>query len=219
MFVQIDGFLNSVNEGLEGIIRWEKYVKDGATPENDLQHSFSTVLLTILILEVLEQNPPGFEYNKYKILACAALHDVGEINVGDTLYKYKNKVQVSKELDSFSSQVAAFPTPIKKSLKELYLLQYKPSDGIFSDNEPAHTNGEALIFEFIERSGYLLYAVHEYEKNMANVKLLVQVIRNQKLPLLKLLDELPAGRNIFTDDFLSWMDSILEEHQNEYIEV
>lgn len=215
MFYEIEEFITNSIRGLEDVIRWLPYTEMGVSKENDLQHSFSTVLLTILVLEILDESPPPIKYDKYKILACAALHDLGEINVGDTLYKKKTITSINNEIESYKRQISFFPDQLKFKLLGLYNTQLINFDEIdFKDSEV----GNAIIFNFIERLGYLLFAVSEYKKSEDNIILLVQVIRNQLEPIKSLLKILDTCKNIFTDSFLNWLEKVIVENNEKFIE-
>lgn len=168
MFYVIQKFLEDTINGLERVDRWLPYVKAGSTPENDLQHSLSTVLLTILILELLEQTPPAIKYDRYEVLVCAALHDLGEINVGDTLYKRKDVSSVRHEHESFMRQIASMPEGLRSRLYHLYMIQYQNNHevadyaGVANDDTQ---KGSGIVFDFVERTSYLLYTIGEYKKS------------------------------------------------------
>jgi 5'-deoxynucleotidase YfbR-like HD superfamily hydrolase len=215
MFDDIEEFISNTITGLEDVIRWLPYTKIGVSKENDLQHSFSTVLLTILILEILDKTPPNINYDKYKILACSALHDLGEINVGDTLYKNKSSDSVNKELESYKQQINFLPDQLKFRLLDLYSVQLIQPNEIDSNSADF---GNAVIFDFIERTGYLLFAMGEYKKSTENIVLLVQVIRNQLESIKELLNILTACRIIFPESLISWMEQVMIENEGKFIE-
>ena len=220
IFHAIGKFLEDSVSGLEMVDRWQSYVQEGSAPENDLQHSLSTVLLAILVLELLDEQPSDIEYDRYKVLACAALHDLGEINVGDTLYKKKNHDSFSLEQESFSQQIRALPERLRASLHDIYMIQYHniSSEPKFLNAESNIQMGSGTIFEFVERTGYLIYAIGEYDKSDKNIGLLVQVIRNQLGHIKKLLEFIPVGRRIYTNSLLSWMERIEIENRGKYLE-
>lgn len=222
MFYVIQKFLGDTIGGLEKVDRWLPYVKAGSTPENDLQHSLSTVLLTILVLELLEQIPPNINYDPYEVLACAALHDLGEINVGDTIYKRKDLFSVRYEHESFMCQISSMPEKLRHRLHHLYMIQYQNNNHELTDHLEMTiddtTKGSGIVFDFVERTGYLIYAIGEYNNSTNNIALLVQVLRNQIEHIKGLLNILPAGRLIFTDSLLQWMEDILKSNCNMHIE-
>lgn len=210
MLNDIEEFLRNTILGLEGVVRWKPYLDLGATKENDLQHSFSTVILTILILEILRNAPPPqLSYDPYSILACAALHDLGEIGVGDTLYKKKTETSSELEFNSYKVQLSKLPDDLRNKLLYLYSLQYNSSD-----NE----SGNSVIFEFIERTGYILYALGEYNKSEDNILLFIQVLRNQLDHINRLLLVLPCCKQIFTDTIMARFMSILDQYQGQFVE-
>lgn len=208
MLNDIDDFLRNTITGLESVFRWEHYVKLGATKENDLQHSFSTVVLTILVLEILRNDSPSISYDPYQILACAALHDFGEIGVGDTIYKNKTEETPNQELESYQLQISKFPDQIKDRLLEIYSCQYRCPD------QPGNT----IIFEFIERTGYIIYALSEYKRSKDNIFMLVQVLRNQLEHIKRILNIIPGCKILFTDQVISDFETILTAHDGLYLE-
>ncbi|WAK01001.1 YfbR-like 5'-deoxynucleotidase [Methylobacter sp. YRD-M1] len=209
MLNDIEDFLRNTISGLESVIRWKPYLKLGATEENDLQHSFSTVILSIFVLEILRQEPPQLSYDPYSVLACAALHDLGEINVGDTIYKKKTETSSELEINSYKAQISNLPDYLRNRLLYLYSLQTDVSE---------EERGNAIVFEFIERTGYILYALGEYKKSDKNIVLLIQVLRNQLTHIDNLLLILPCCRQIFTDSIMSLFKNMLDQYQDKFIE-
>jgi len=101
------------------------------------------------------------------------------------------------------------------------MIQYQNNHEVADYAEVANDDtqkGSGIVFDFVERTGYLLYAIGEYKKSTNNIALLVQVLRNQVEHIKELLDVLPAGRRIFTDSLLEWMENILESNRGMHIE-
>jgi hypothetical protein len=212
MFLELQHFLRDTVAGLAGVERWKPYVDAGAAPENDLEHSFSMVPWSIIVLELFDQDPPDIAYNKYEVRACAALHDMGEIGVGDTLYRQKNHSRIEQNRVSHLHQILHLFGAITSRVYMLYVAQYGHPAGLRDEGEAAYSyTSNSLGFEFLERTGYLLYAAGEYQASGKNIPLLVQVLRNQLARLEELLDILPAGRRIFTDPVLEWMTDMLRQ--------
>jgi hypothetical protein len=139
-------------------------VEADATPENELEHSVSMVLLPIIALELFDRDPPDITYSKYEVLACAALHDKGEIGVSDTFYRKKNHSSIEQERVSYLHQISHLPRAIKRRRYSLYMAQYGDPAGVGDEGEAAYSyTSNSLVFEFIERTGYLLYATGEYQ--------------------------------------------------------
>ena len=208
MLDDIQEFKRNTIIGLEKVQRWEQYVKLGATKENDLQNSFSKVILTIIVLEILKKEPPTINYDPYSILACAALHDFGEIGIGDTIYKNKTETTTKLEAESYILQINRFPKYMRDDLLNLYLLQYSSAD----------QSGNTIIFELVERTGYIFYAIGEYKKSKENIFMLVQVLRNQLEYIKRLLIIMPGCRQIFNDKIMTRFDEILTQYDGQFVE-
>jgi hypothetical protein len=221
MFHAIKQFLRESIDGLESVERWSAYVRNGAArAENDLQHTLETVLLALVVLEALESEPPAFQYDRYDVLACAAVHDLGEIVAGDTLYRQKTRQTEEHERSVMQTHLSRLPGHIAVSILDYYEVQYgrSPRDNFRKGGPRDARRGSQLVFELIERTGYLLYAIGEFERSESNIRLLVQVARNQYEPLLALLELIPAGRRIFPDDILHGLAQVLEEYRGLFLE-
>jgi 5'-deoxynucleotidase YfbR-like HD superfamily hydrolase len=227
----VSAFLANSVEGAEAVQRWKKYVEHGATPENDLQHTFSASLLAILIIETFRKEVPEFKFDAYAVLRCVVLHDMGEIKEQDTHYVDKTPESDLNEVASFASMLKTFDSELADALLTGYLLQFatpssKLSSGKVVDkslraqlqklSEKQHT--EALIFEAIERYGYLVYAYREY-KLRNDIEILVQVLRNQRPRLHWLAQALPAfSRRFYTPALDEAVGRLLETNQELYPE-
>lgn len=228
----VSAFLATSVEGVEAVQRWKKYVTRGATPENDLQHTFSASLLAVLIVEALRKDTPGLKFDAYVVLSCVVLHDMGEAKVDDTHYIDKTAEGDLREANAFASMIGNLEPLLADALLTAYLVQFaSPSSRLRQAGAP---NGsiatrvqqlsdkfqtEALIFEAIERYGYLLYAYREYHLR-GDIEILVQVLRNQRTRLQSLAHALPAfGRHFYTSVLDEKIDHLLRENEGLYPEV
>lgn len=200
-------------------IRWGKYLPLGIRRESVLSHSYSSSLLAIIVLNILEDTPPDFEYDPYKLLSCVILHDLGEIDCGDTLYKDKSDSNDRCEYSAFKKLISQLPASLQDKLVAQYSLQFDEKmkksleiqllkDGI----------GNQWLYEFIERTGYIMFAIDAYEQNDKALPLLLQVMRNQLTRVESLLTKIPQMRLIITNEFINWSKELLQDYSNEHLE-
>jgi 5'-deoxynucleotidase YfbR-like HD superfamily hydrolase len=215
---------------MERIPRWAKYVALGASAENDLQHSFSASLLAIIVIETLRDKAPQWSFDPYAVLACVVIHDLGETVVGDTHYIDKTPQKDRAEFDAFAAMLEPFPEAIRRRLEDIYLLQYRttrstlPNSHMIDDVRPSpfpdhpDSSREALVFDSIERLGYLLYAYREYRER-ADLTLMLQVCRHQHSELLRLSGIIPAfGDCFYPEPLRSQIHSLLINYESQYLE-
>jgi len=99
------------------------------------------------------------------------------------------------------------------------MLQFQDDSQPPGNTSPAITKrGNRLVFEFIERTGYILYALGEHRKSDENIPLLVHVLRNQLTWIEELLRIFPSAGIIFPDPIIAQLKEVLSEHSGKYIE-
>lgn len=204
--------VKSIETGLSEVIRWKKYTIEGAEIENDLQHSYSAALLAVIVIEAFEAEGWHLGKNAYRILACTLVHDIGEINSGDTHYINKTAKKDLHEIRSFEGIIDNLPNKIKNNIFDIFLTQFRsdnsrllqssglddPSNKIIS-NHSDNGQMDAKIFEAIERYGYVLYAFYNYKRkeDYNSEKLLIQVLRNQHRDLCRIANEFGPFKKYF----------------------
>ena len=161
-------YLQGMAEGMEGVVRWEKRenIAGQSVRENDLQHTFKTVFLTI-ICAVTENEwrkkrgllPFGKVQLDVGLLAMMALvHDIGEIIKGDMPHFEKIKEggasQTEDELTAFKEIIKPLPGKIQEYLLLIYRRTMFKSDLCIKDRE-------ARFFNAVENLGHLKRAIHE----------------------------------------------------------
>ena len=110
--------LNSLEEilqtslDMEKSIRWKKYFKRGeARQENTLQHSYKASLLACIVLENEEEycrnHGLPVTFDKGLVLESVILHDLGEIEEGDTVYIDKTADGDRKEQNYFLALITS----------------------------------------------------------------------------------------------------------------
>ncbi len=197
-------FLEQAHTGLDTIQRWGKYNEVGMfRKQSSFEHTLDTVFLTLLVIEKIDPHYPSLD--KYALLACATLHELGEIklkttDVGDVLYDDKNNNNdgILPELDiffRFFDKALNNDELTGKSLP-LYLLQYnhdkEKTDELSKDQRVFEHDKfilqryslEAKIFEGIERLGYIYDLTRQYNQTPEeSFSLLLKVLKNQYLQL------------------------------------
>lgn len=182
--------------------RWSGY--EGRS-QSTAQHIASAVAVTApVVSELLKQG--GVSFDEVLLLKAVAIHDVGEVyhlddgNDTDTLYQDKSIAHDLKEYRKFLEIYDGFKSPgnedslyffsadqrVFNSLHQAYLLQHALRDiSRFADEAcevmeylRENKTNSALIFNLIERIGYIQYAYEQYvcEDNM---RILVQTLNAQ----------------------------------------
>jgi hypothetical protein len=147
------------------------------------------------------------------------MHDLGEITCGDTHYKEKDGSEEKCEYLSFRRLVSQMPVDLQKQLIDQYSIQFDTeSRAMLKIKQQGKNNGNQLLYEFIEKIGYIFFAVREYEQNQETLPLLLQVLRNQLEHIENLLTKIPQMKRLVTDDFLLWAKELLKEHKDKYLE-
>ncbi len=218
--------LNSLEEILlestrmEDVLRWEKYVKaDEARAENSLQHSYKASLLATRVLDN-EKKHSNEAFDSYIVLKAIILHDLGEIETGDTVYIDKTGEGDKREYEFFKKLISSLPDDIKADLYLAYNIQNAEKNNIsdittkLKEEYPV----EIKLFEAIERLGYLVFAYREFRRE-GKPKILVQTLRNQHNHLVRLANELPGfGSTFYTSETQDSVESFLKEYKGQFIE-
>ena len=187
--------------------------------ENSLQHSYKAALLALKVLEN-EKKYSERPFDSYLVLKAIILHDLGEIEAGDTVYIDKNKEGEKREYDFFKKLISSLPEHITEALDTAYHLQYsnRPGFSEASDKLREDFSMEAKLFEAIERIGYVIFAYREYAKRNKE-KIFVQVLRNQHSHLVSLSKQLRGfGEVFYTNEMQRDIENFLKEHDGKYTE-
>jgi 5'-deoxynucleotidase YfbR-like HD superfamily hydrolase len=146
----LEDFIREIFIAWKRIRRWQG--KEGASYENDLEHSFKTAIQTMLFLEI-EGRKTGID--PFEMLVLAVLHDVGEGCTGvDIRYDVKNDSRMRGALamleeKNFDSRFGELPRGVKDELVRIYHLQ---------DDKNA-SGGK--FFAAVEQMGYAFFAREE----------------------------------------------------------
>ncbi|MEX2515275.1 MAG: hypothetical protein WD335_04070 [Candidatus Paceibacterota bacterium] len=191
--------------------RWEKYRKAGNTRSQSVsQHVTSAIASTLLVLKPLLWQRQ-LEFDGELLSDAVAVHDIGEIyhldedSENDVLYENKSNDKDLKEYHKFLSIYDRFIEDEKIErekervgpqfgyIHEVYLLQYARSNPSNFPDEARKIMEKlwkekpvtVLLFELVERLGYVQYAYEQY-KHHNNVCIFVQVVNSQGPHLDKL---------------------------------
>jgi len=203
---------------LEGVLRWEKYVKRGeAREENSLQHSYKASLLAVIVLENEAQHATDF--NPYFVLKATLVHDIGEIETGDTVYIDKTEEKGEREYAFFRRFISRLPEHIQEAMDNAYNLQNAGKEGFsaIADRLREEYPIEVKLFEAIERLGYIIFAYREFRAGKE--KIFIQTLRNQYEHLIRLADDLPGFGSVFyNQEIQRLVEEFLERYDGKYIE-
>lgn len=228
---RISQFLTTTLNGMEAVKRWKKYVENGATPENDLQHTFTASLLALLIIETIREGTPGYDFDAYLVIKAVLIHDIGEIYEQDTLYIDKSIDGDIREIEAFCHHYRDFDAPLAEALLHGFLLQFVGKTITLQDAERLSPQvwekmavlrqggwREALIFEAVERYGYILYAYEQFRLK-GDIMILVHVLRHQQAHLQRLAQTLPAfGEKFYPQSLDKQISDLLAQVQDQYVE-
>ncbi len=206
-------------QSLRKVIRWGKYVKRGSRRQDTLQHSYSFALFALCLFPRLRMH---VSFDEHLVLKAILLHDIGEGEVkGDTLYVDKNHEGDIAECAAFLNR---FGDSFGREGREAFLLQFAPKAARMAHYEEElkilfeRRSIESLVFEAVERFDYLLYALEQWVERR-QVKILVQVLRNQAQHFNRLSLELPGFRKeLWTLELEEWSHDLLNSHQGKWIE-
>lgn len=225
--------IKEIMEGLWNVERWENYRHIGGS-ENSLQHSLRDCHLVLLLCKFEEEE--GYTPDLGYLFPSFILHDMGEIDLGDTLYKDKTLSREREEYRRFCQLITFLSPQEQEKWRYYYLGQYirfdaKTNEERFKDVTPSPLPilrelqskylHEGKIFDAAERLGYLLYAVHCFttSKRIERIVPLIQVLRNQHKHLVRLSQELPGfGKYIYHRGVRSWTKTLWRSHEGLYLE-
>lgn len=160
-------YLQGIAEGLESEVRWKKReeIAGQSVKENDLQHTFKTIFLTVMCA-VMENEwrkkwgllPFGkVQLDMGQLAIMALVHDIGEIIEGDAAYFYK--IQADRQGDN--AELAAFREivePLPEEAKIFFIDAFKRA----MPGCKEHINSrESRFFNAIENLSALKRGLHE----------------------------------------------------------
>jgi len=185
-------------------------------PQTTLEHCRSLATLAMVVIDRLRAK--GFKVNGELILRAIHLHDNGErtTKVGDVAYSLKTANDDQLELQGFLRELGDFARPW---LLDPYLLQFV-CDEAWKQFAPQiqtvlrrlskEAKQEGIIFKFLERVDYCLYAFHHW-RSTGQPQILTWVLRNQVSKIDQLVSQLPALEEILWTpevrrDCLAWLE-------------
>lgn len=220
-FFKSGKFLQQVHDGLIPIQRWLKFAMKGLfRKQSSFEHSFDTGLLAILVIEKIAPYYPNMD--KYALLACANLHELGEIKFrstdpGDVLWENKqdNNDHILQELDVFFRlmKLTLDDDDLTGLVLQKYLLQYldnpKVKELLIQDPRVLSYNKyaisgyafEAEVFDAIEKLGYVLDVIRQHDlKPKKSFPLLLKVLHNQYQKLYQYSQEIQGFDYFYSED-------------------
>jgi len=163
---------------LHQIVRWDRWVHQGAEEETVLEHTVSQSIISIIILEKLRSENRISDKTAYETLACSLLHDIGETEVGDILDYEKTDKDAKQERNSFDYLFRDIDSALHDRLLKLYDVQ----EGAKTDDDLDGQEPSTLAFGLAEKLCYLMYATRQDKKCGSNgygADVLEHVVRRQ----------------------------------------
>ncbi|MEZ4102984.1 MAG: hypothetical protein R3B55_00170 [Candidatus Paceibacterota bacterium] len=183
-------FWNIFQEGYRNVPRWKGYcdVNPNLPLQTNLEHQNSLNMVFASALPFLGEP----ELNRSLLIQASLLHELGEVDNGDTLYHLKTEEKHLRELLSFdriiTKHFSFFEPWSVKSCRRAYILQHVVNEGLtFSGHSWAEDMlrntrkvylAEGQVFDALERLDYVLYALKAYQK-CGDVVILKHVYCNQ----------------------------------------
>ncbi|OPF64319.1 HD domain-containing protein [Hydrogenophaga sp. H7] len=201
---------SEIRLGFGRIIRWQKFVQHlPIRHESLLEHTFDTALLALVASEIVDIAHPELKLDKYKILACALLHDVPEVRTGDIAYAEKRSIHEIEEAWALRSMFQLLPGSVRERLEYSFALQSDTIAGTL-DCGGSEETPEARVFEFVERYGYLLFALEQVQEDVKNLPLLAHVLQMQTDRLIFLISALPGLGQILDRGALRELQAVIQ---------
>lgn len=190
-------------------------------PQNDLQHSFALSVLCGMVLAEIDG-----ELDRSLLLTACPIHDQGEAELGrDIGLPDKGINHDLAEWKAFEQR--CMRAPGWRRMQDAFLLQfarlyarpgwngpYFPEIAQNTLDRLARTHRiEALIFEFLERLDYMLYALDAYV-TFRNPTILCAVLGNGCSPerMGELVGEVPSLRRFWPDRVDHWARFFRDKH-------
>jgi len=216
--------------GLPEVERWSVHASQGSDhggirKQNSLQHSYSITLLGSMLIRSSREYIAGLD--EILLLNSLLVHDHGEGELGrDIVAINKNENADLEEYNAFCSRFKQLPKYLFNFYHEAFLLQFalaKPNS--FPPKARSvmaylkkFKKMECLLFEFIERWDYLVYALEQYSIR-GNERILVNVLRPQSKRFNQLAKEIPGARElVWTKEAENWANNFLSKHEGKWEE-
>ena len=197
-FAAIEVAIHDLAMALHDVSRWRHY-RETKQRETVLAHSWKGAILAQVMIG-LEQGFGRQDFDAYRILAAATVHDIGEGAVGDVRYEIKldpriRAVLEEYERDGFARFVSRLPPAVHGKILKSYALQ------------DDRTSFEGKFFNALERLGYMFWAVREFLDGNTIYR---EVFQNQHKHLLAYMDEFACVRFLY-GPLVPEIDRILAE--------
>lgn len=181
----LEAAIHGMASEIEEVRRWGHY-RRLAERETVLQHAVKGAVLAQVMIAI-ERARGKADFDAYRILAAAIVHDFGEGAAGDIRYEVKLDPRIravieEHERNAFAKFGAQLPSEAHKPLEEAY----SPQDD--------RATFEGRFFNALERLGYMLWAVREY---LSGKQIYREVFQNQHRHLLAYMEEFAAVRILY----------------------
>lgn len=185
-FASLEVEMHDLSRELEEVRRWGHY-RRVAERETVLQHTVKGAILAQVMIAIERAAGTVADFNAYRILAAAIVHDFGEGAIGDVRYEIKLDPRVrpvleEHERNAFNRFARLMPQEALESLSAAYELQ----------NDRASFEGR--FFNALERLGYMFWAVREF---LAGKLVYREVFQNQHRHLVAYMDEFASVRILY----------------------
>ncbi len=208
--------------------RWKPFqVKCGTRSQTTIHHTGTITHVALLVIQSIRADDKQVAFDDAFVHGALAIHDHGEVidapDGRDTVYDDRTVTKDQRETAAFRESIAHLPNELQYAMLEHYMLQYVQGRGdvayddltrrIVADLIYKRTT-EFFVFEAVEKLDYLFYALNEWV-GKGNVRILVHVLRRQHAVLAKFARHFKGfGRLLYTDDFITWCEMILEQYRD-----
>lgn len=152
-FAALEAAIHDMADALLNVKRWRHYKGSGRC-ETVLAHAFKGAMLAQVMI-ALERAHGTREFDAYRILAAAVVHDIGEGALGDVRYELKLDTRIRAVLEEHERNgFIRFIEPLPALARKEITLAFELQDD--------RVSFEGRFFNALERMGYVLWAVREY---------------------------------------------------------
>lgn len=146
---------------LASVVRWSRWVRSGSEKENVLEHTFSQAFITILLCEELRRCGRISHQQSYRALACAIIHDIGEVEYGDKLDYLKTANDEKNERLYLYEYLEWLDENVREEIIDIYDVQ----EGAKRDDDVEVQNIENQVFGLAEKLCYFMYALRQFDQD------------------------------------------------------
>lgn len=187
----LNTFLDGIIVPWKGIRRWQG--KPDAKFENDLMHSWKTVMQALILLAIERELSGKIKGMELQILTLALIHDISEACIGgDVIAPIKKDPRLDGvvdviEAEEFDRYISELPLQSAEFLKAINHLQGR-KDLV-----------EGRFFEMVELIGYSSFALAEIaaKKSAENTTEFLDVLKDKHSRLSELIKEFRSAEVLY----------------------